>query len=182
MLPKSTIAHASLEVLNTYTDYFSGQPSLLLLVAGLLDVKKRSARGARQANARYVATLAIIFEPRISNVQIAKELAGGELSRTMILVVDGKDSAAAVEAGRKFEAALRAEPRVAKGMATLEGGSPEGIEESLWSLYHSKRLGFFAPSAAEVEALTTPNALLEAAAKLAPSNSGVYSKYTFPVA
>jgi len=72
MLPKSTIARASLEILNTYTDYFSGQPSLLLLVAGLLDVKKRSARGARQANARYVATLAIIFEPSISNVQIAK--------------------------------------------------------------------------------------------------------------
>jgi predicted exporter len=110
-----------------------------------------------------------------SKVQIAKSLVGGELSRTMILIVDGADSASVVDAGRALEAALRAEPRVAKELATLEGGSPTGMEESLWSLYQSKRLGFFAPSAAEVKALTTSDALLESVARLKGQLAGPLS-------
>ncbi|MFT7678623.1 MAG: putative exporter [Planctomycetota bacterium] len=113
-------------------------------------------------------------------VSIAKELAAGELSRTMVLLVDGPDSQSAVEAGRAFEAALRAEPRVAEAMAHLEAGPPQGVEEALWKLYQPRRLGFFAPDADSVDALTTPAALRESAAylksRLALPISGLISR------
>jgi predicted exporter len=94
-----------------------------------------------------------------TEVQMARELAAGELSRTMVLLVDGDSTEQAISAGEAFEAALRAEPRVAGAMATLEGGPAQGVEEAFWKLYQPRRFGFFAKNAEGVAAQTTTEAL-----------------------
>lgn len=101
-----------------------------------------------------------------SEVQIAKELAGGELSRTMVLLIDAESTEDAVLAGARFEAALRAEPRVASGLSHLDGGPPEGIEEALWTLYHPHRFAFFARDVEAAKQQLTEPALREAASRL----------------
>lgn len=93
------------------------------------------------------------------DVQIAKELAAGELSRTMVLVVDAETTAAAVLAAERFEAGLRAEPQVVSALAFLDGGPPEGVEEALWTIYQPRRFSFFATDVNEALERTTPAAL-----------------------
>lgn len=116
-----------------------------------------------------VTTDIVHFLPRGAardDVTLARGITGSELTRTMILLVGAADREVAVRAGRAFEEALRREPRVAASLAFLEGGPPEGIEETLWRLYHPRRLSFVAADAAGVAAATDRAALDEAAAHL----------------
>lgn len=99
-------------------------------------------------------------------VDLARQLAAGELSRTMVLVVDAPDEATVLTASRDFEAALRAEPRVADALGFLEGGPADGVEEALWRLYHPRRLAFAAARADAVSELLTEDALEDGVALL----------------
>lgn len=79
------------------------------------------------------------------DVLLARQLAAGELSRTMVLLLDGGEDGDAerlVQASRELEAALRAEPGVAAGLSFLEAGPPAGIEEAIWTLYQPRRFSF----------------------------------------
>ncbi|MFT6083005.1 MAG: putative exporter, partial [Planctomycetota bacterium] len=67
-----------------------------------------------------VATDITHFLPAGKNadeVHLARELASGELSRTMVLIVDAAGSDLAVAASKAFETALLATPAVANGTA-----------------------------------------------------------------
>jgi len=101
-----------------------------------------------------------------SEVQIAKELASGELSRTMVLLVDAQSTEDAVLAAQQFESALRADPRVEAGLSHLDGGPPEGVEEALWKIYHPRRFAFFASDVETALQNITEPSLREAAARL----------------
>ena len=84
-----------------------------------------------------VATDITHFLPAGKNadeVHLARELASGELSRTMVLIIDAPTSEAAVQASIAFEAALLATPDVANGTARLVAGSGEGIEDAMWQI------------------------------------------------
>ncbi len=100
------------------------------------------------------------------DVLLARELALGDLSRTMVLLVDGPTATEARDAGLRLEELLRADERVGPELAFLDGGPPEGVEEALWELYLPRRLSFFAEDAAGVAAATTDEALAGAAARL----------------
>ena len=100
------------------------------------------------------------------DVAVARQLVAGELSRTMVLLVEAGSTEQAVRAGREFEAELRADPGVAEAMAFLEAGPPEGVEEALWQLYRPRKFSFLAADADAVAAKLTENSLREAAAKL----------------
>ncbi len=112
---------------------------------------------------------------------LSRQIAESELSRTMVLVLNG-DAAIVPEASRAFEAALRAEPRVADGLAFLEGGPAEGVERALWELYEPRRLSFLAEDAAGARARLTDEALTEAAAHLKEELGGPMSLLTARVA
>lgn len=78
-------------------------------------------------------------------LSVARELASGELSRTLILLVSGAPGTPAAElaaAGAAFERALRDQPAVAAELAFLEGGPPAEVEQALWSLVQPRRYGF----------------------------------------
>lgn len=77
-------------------------------------------------------------------VDLARRIATGELSRTMVLLVDAEDRDQAAVVSRAFEAELRAEPAVVAAMERLAAGPPEGIDEALWEIYHPRRFGFLA--------------------------------------
>ncbi len=98
------------------------------------------------------------------DVHIARQLAAGELSRTMVLVVDGPDTATAVGASRSFEQALRDEPRVGPALAHLDVGPPAGIEDALWQTYQPRRFAFLA-AAADAVAKQLTDAELDAAVR-----------------
>lgn len=100
------------------------------------------------------------------DVHLARELAAGELSRTMVVLVDAPDAEVAARASRELEAALRAEPRVADELAFLDAGPPQGIEEALWQTYEPHRCAFLAGDVAAAEARLTPEALAESADRL----------------
>src|SRR5690606_11543360 len=69
-----------------------------------------------------------------SRIELARRIATGELSRTMVLLVDAEDQDEAVAVSRTFERELRAEPRVAAALASLEGGPPPGVEQAIWEV------------------------------------------------
>lgn len=83
---------------------------------------------------------------RDSEIDLARRIATGELSRTLVLLLEARDQDEAVAASRVFEDSLRAEPAVAAALAALDGGPPAGVEEALWTTYEGHRLGFFADS------------------------------------
>ncbi|MBK8096257.1 MAG: MMPL family transporter [Planctomycetes bacterium] len=76
-------------------------------------------------------------------VLLARQIALGELSRSMVLVVDAGDGEAAA-ISREFEAALRADPVVSPQLAALDGGPSPEFEPALWQLYQPRRFGFAA--------------------------------------
>ncbi|MBL8748095.1 MAG: MMPL family transporter [Planctomycetes bacterium] len=81
---------------------------------------------------------------RDSDVDLARRIATGPMSRTMVLLVDAHDRDEAAAVSRTFEAELRAEAAVATAAESIEGGPPAGIEEALWSLWHPRRFAFLA--------------------------------------
>ena len=100
------------------------------------------------------------------DVHLARELAAGELSRTMVLLVDAADASTAAAASRAFEAALLAEPAVAAGTARLVGGSGEQVEDALWQTYQRHRCAFLAPDAEAARARVRDAALDASIAEL----------------
>lgn len=125
-------------------------------------------------------TLLVVFRLRVTtdithflpdgaaaeDVHLARALATGELSRTMVLLIDAPDTETAVRASHAFEGALRAEPRVGPALAFLDAGPPAGIEDALWQTYQPHRFAFLATDAAAAAARLTPDALAAAAAHL----------------
>ncbi len=81
-----------------------------------------------------------------SRIELARRIATGELSRTMVLLVEAKDRDEAAAVSRTFEQALRAEPRVAAALATIDAGPPTGVDEALWQTYQTRRFAFLAPT------------------------------------
>ena len=100
------------------------------------------------------------------DVHLARELAAGELSRTMVLILDAPSSDVAVAASHKMEAALRANPAVQEDTARLVAGSGEGIEDAMWQIYKQHRCAFLAQDAEHARALLTDEALHESAREL----------------
>lgn len=108
-------------------------------------------------------------------LELARQLASGELPRTMVLLATADPNAGpeaetqgarAVALSRAFEAALRAEPAVAAQLAFLDAGPPDGVEEALWTLYQPRRFAFVADDTEGVEAATRQEALAAAARDL----------------
>jgi predicted exporter len=102
-------------------------------------------------------------------VSLARELAGGELSRTLVVLATAPEGTAAsdvAEMSVALEAALRGEPRVAPELAFLDVGPPVGIEESLWSLYKPRRFGFLNVAPEAVGEALSPEGLTAAAKML----------------
>lgn len=99
-------------------------------------------------------------------LRLVREVAESELGRTMVLTVGGPDSATTLSATRAFEGMLRADPRVKKQLASLEGGPAPGTEQAIYELYHPRRLSFLADSAETARAQLSDQALRAAATSL----------------
>ena len=116
-----------------------------------------------------VATDITHFLPRgedHDDVHLARELAAGELSRTMVLLIDAPDAATAAAASRAFEGELSAEPAFTESVQRLVGGSGPDIEDAIWQVYHPHRIGFAAPDPDAARALLTDAALDDSIAGL----------------
>ena len=88
-------------------------------------------------------------------IKISKQIATSELTRTLIVLVEGRTRVEALDGARRLEARLRADPAVMDRVQSIEGGPPEGIEEALWTLYQPRRFAFVATSsAAAIEAVS----------------------------
>ena len=135
----------------------------------LLGVALLAALSVYVATSLDVATDITHFLPRggaNDDVHLARELASGELSRTMVLLVDAPDAATAAAVSADFERELLAEPQVSQGTARLVAGSGEAVEDAMWQTYQEHRVGFAATSAAEAAAMLTDAALDESIAEL----------------
>lgn len=100
------------------------------------------------------------------DLTLARELAFGELSRTMVLVVRTDTASSAADISREFEHELRQEPRVAERLAFLQSGPPQGVEEALWELYSPRTIEFTARDADGARAAITDAALERAVRSL----------------
>lgn len=99
-------------------------------------------------------------------VLLARELASGELSRTMVILIDAPDSATAVRASGQFATALLANAAVKQGIARLVSGSGQGVEDAMWQIYSPHRCAFLADDAATATRMLTSDALRASAAEL----------------
>lgn len=97
---------------------------------------------------------------------LSRQIADSELSRTMILALEAETTDGATRASRRMEALLRADPRLADGLAFLEGGPRPELERAVHALYHPRRLSFLAPTPEEARARLTDRALRAAASSL----------------
>jgi len=148
----------------------------LLSIGGLLLL----ALGALVALRWHVATDITHFLPEgeaHDDVHLARELAAGELSRTMVLLVDAPDASTAAAVSRAFEAELRGDPVVADGTARLVGGSGEGVEDAMWQTYSAHRVAFLADSAEQARARLAEPALRQAARALRGKLAGPMSDF-----
>lgn len=76
--------------------------------------------------------------------KLSRQITESELSRTLILAIETPDLETSLRASRAFENALRADPRVAEGLAFLEGGPAVDVDRALFEIYEPRRLGFLA--------------------------------------
>lgn len=97
---------------------------------------------------------------------LSREIAAGELSRTMILTLEASDLASALRASRAFEVALRRDPRISESIAFLEGGPMEGLEQALFELYGPRHLFFLAADGDRARERVSDPGLSEAAKTL----------------
>lgn len=114
------------------------------------------------------------------DVELARALAFGELSRTMVLLVAAGPLADVPEISVAFERELRADAALAAEIDFLEGGPETGVEEDLWRLYEPRRFGFLAAGPEAAAARTTAEGLARTAdelvAQLASPLSSLISK------
>ncbi len=95
------------------------------------------------------------FMPTAEDPEVAalsRQIAESELSRTLILALEGPDTETVIRAGRVFEAALRRDDRTGPAISFLEGGPPAGVERVLFELYDPRRLYFLATRVDEARA------------------------------
>jgi predicted exporter len=76
--------------------------------------------------------------------ELSKAIAQSELSRTLIVTIEGQSSAHAAALADDFEALLRQDGLLMEHLAALDAGPPTGVDEALWKAYQPRRLGFFA--------------------------------------
>jgi predicted exporter len=98
--------------------------------------------------------------------QLSRSIAKGELSRTVVLTLGAPSEPEAIEASRRFEAALRKDASVMDALSFLEGGPPEDFERAAFELYFPHRFHFFARSQGEAAEKITSDGLREAARSL----------------
>lgn len=113
---------------------------------------------------------------------ISREIASSELSRTMILTVQADTLARAVEAGRRLESLLVADPDTDGRLAFVEGGPPEGFERALWEIYRPSVPSFLGRTADDARARTDEAGLAAASAELLERLAGPMSTLVSRVA
>lgn len=101
-----------------------------------------------------------------ARARISQAFARGDASRSMILTLEADSTPAAIAISRAFEEELRADSELMQSLAFVEAGPPENIDESLWALYHPRRLSFVVPDEASATALVSDEGLEEAASEL----------------
>jgi predicted exporter len=136
------------------------------IAAGLLVLLVLSVWVAKNMRPTTDITHFLPHGERDSAIDLALRMWDGPLSRTMVLLVDSKDEGEAAAVSRAFEALLRAEPRVATRVESIDAGPPAGIEEALWSVYETRRLAFLAESAEAASERLSPEGLTAAVARL----------------
>ena len=102
-------------------------------------------------------------------VALARDLAAGELPRTMVVLATAPEDTPVEELAAfsvSLEAALRDTAQVAEELAFLDVGPPAGVEEALWSLYQPRRFGFVDMAPDEVSDALSPAGLKAAASAL----------------
>lgn len=100
------------------------------------------------------------------DVELARALAFGELSRTMVLLVAAGPLADVPEISAAFERELRADAALAAEIDFLEGGPESGVEEDLWRLYEPRRFGFLSAGPEAAAERTTAEGLARTADEL----------------
>jgi predicted exporter len=102
-----------------------------------------------------------------TKAKISKALSTGELSRTLVITLEGKSSAEAAAMSRRLQTLIDEDTTLRALLAYVNGGPPEGIDEALWRLYNPRKLSFFAANAEQAEAALTDAALEKALQDLA---------------
>lgn len=99
---------------------------------------------------------------------LTRALTEAGAARTIALTLGPTDEATAAAASASLIRRLEGTP----GIARLESGAPEGIDQAFYELYFSRRYGLWAGDAAEARALTADAALAERAAGLRRALTG----------
>lgn len=98
--------------------------------------------------------------------RLSREIARGELSRTIVITIGAPSRDVALEASRRFEAELRSDPLVTEALAFLEGGPPAEFERQIFELYFPHRAQLFARSPDEARERLSDEGLRAAASSL----------------
>lgn len=99
---------------------------------------------------------------------LTRALSEADTARTIALTLGPTDEATASRAS----AALCQHLEGVAGIARIESGAPDGIDQAFYELYFHRRYALWARDAEEVRALTTDAALAERAASLRRSLTG----------
>lgn len=101
-----------------------------------------------------------------TKAEVSKALSTGELSRTLVITLEGNSSAAAAQMSERLEALILEDAALVSRLAYVNAKPPTGIDEVLWSLYSRRRLAFFAATPERAAELLTDSALDEALLRL----------------
>lgn len=79
-----------------------------------------------------------------TKAQVSKALSTGELSRTLVISLEGKSASEAADMSERLTALIEEDAALRSQLAYVNSGPPPGIEEALWRLYSPRRLAFLA--------------------------------------
>lgn len=81
-----------------------------------------------------------------TKAQVSKALSNGELSRTLVITLEGTSSQQAAAMSERLEALILDDSQLVEQLAYVNAKPPTGIDEALWRIYNPRRLAFFADS------------------------------------
>lgn len=102
-----------------------------------------------------------------TKARVSKALSTGELSRTLVVSLEGKSPSEAAAMSARLEALLTTDAALMPHLAYINGQPPTGIDEALWQLYNPRRLAFFAATPEQARAELSDAALDRALQHLA---------------
>lgn len=104
-----------------------------------------------------------------TKAQVSKALSTSELSRTLVVTLEGRSASEGAALAEELESLIRSDSTLVAALTYVNSGPPQGIDEALWRLYNPRRLYFLSDTPEKAAQRLTDDGLSQTLQNLAES-------------